>query len=49
VSCQGGEAGSVELFDELLADAKIITTGGTGEHGETQAKAETITLRSGPT
>jgi hypothetical protein len=25
----------VELFDELLADAKSITTGGTGEHGET--------------
>jgi hypothetical protein len=34
----------VELFDELLAEAKIITTGGTGEHGETQGNAETCVM-----
>jgi hypothetical protein len=44
---RAGRAGSVELIDELLAEAKIITTGGTGEHGETRGKAETVTLRSG--
>jgi hypothetical protein len=46
---RAGRPGSVELFDEVLAEAKIITTGGTGEHGETQGKAETVTLRSGQT
>ena len=30
----------VELFNEFLAEAKIITTGGTGEHRETQGKAD---------
>jgi hypothetical protein len=50
VRCQGRK-GRVRLnfFDELLAEAKSITTGGTGEHGETQGKAETVTLRSGQT
>jgi len=31
-----------ELFDELLAQAKIITTGGTGGTRGTQGKAESV-------
>ena len=38
VSRRGGRV-LVELFDEILAEAKVITTGGTGEHGETRGKA----------
>jgi hypothetical protein len=39
----------VELFDQILGEAKMITTGGTGDHGETQGNAETVTLSSGQT
>jgi hypothetical protein len=36
----------LNFFDEILAEAKIITTGGTGDHGETQGNAETVRLLS---